>query len=78
MLLKKIYNKITAKRQHEKDLWFYVKMYDMESEVKYCMEYQNMSLEEAMMEWDIHPYDLTKTNNYVFCNKCKTLRRKDC
>ena len=60
MLLKKIYDKLTSKRQHQKDLWFYVKLYGMESEVKHCMKCQNMSLEEAMQEWDIYPYDLYK------------------
>jgi hypothetical protein len=29
----------------------------MESEVEYCMKHQNMSLEEAMQEWDIYPYN---------------------
>ena len=60
MLLKKIYDKLTSKRQHRKDLWFYVKLYGMESEVERCMKCQNMSLEEAMEEWDIYPYDLHK------------------
>lgn len=60
MLLKKIYDALTSKRQYKKDLWFYVKLYNMESEVNYCMKHQNMSLEEAMMEWDIYPYDLSK------------------
>jgi predicted RNase H-like HicB family nuclease len=31
----------------------------MESEVNTCMK-QGMSLEEAMQEWDIYPYDLHK------------------
>ena len=59
----KIINKIKqsiAKREHKKDLWFYVSLYGMESEVKYCMKYQNMSLEEAMKEWDIYPYESIK------------------
>jgi hypothetical protein len=59
MLLKKIYDKLTSKRQHQKDLWFYIKLYGMESEVNTCMK-QGMSLEEAMQEWDIYPYDLHK------------------
>ena len=59
MLLKKIYDKLTSKRQHRKDLWFYVKLYGMESEVNTCMK-QGMSLEEAMIEWDIYPYDSLK------------------
>jgi hypothetical protein len=29
----------------------------MRPEVEYCMKHQNMSLEEAMQEWDIYPYN---------------------
>ena len=57
MLLRKIYEAITSRRQYKKDLWFYVDLYSMRPEVEYCMKNQNMSLEEAMMEWDIYPYN---------------------
>lgn len=60
ILFKRLYNKITAKKQHIKDLWFMVDLYGMRSEVEYCIKYQHMSLEEAMQEWDIYPYDLQK------------------
>ena len=61
MLLKKIYDALTYKRQYKKDLQFYVDLYHMRPEVEYCIKHQNMSLEEAMVEWDIYPYDLIKT-----------------
>ena len=60
MLLRKIYEAITSKRQYKKDLWFYVDLYNMRPEVEYCIKHQNMSLEEAMIEWDIYPYDSFK------------------
>lgn len=59
-IIKRLYDKITAKRQHKKNLWFYVDLYNMRPEVEYCINHQNMSLEEAMMEWDIYPFDLSK------------------
>ena len=54
-----IINKLKQREQleYEKDLWFYVDMYNMRPEVEYCMKHQNMSLEEAMQEWDIYPYN---------------------
>ena len=61
-IFKRLYNKITARKQYIKDLWFYVDLYDMRPEVEYCIRHQNMSLEDAMMEWDIYPYDLQKIN----------------
>lgn len=60
MLLKKIINKIITKRQYKKNLWFYVDLYHLRPEVEYCIKYQNMSLEEAMQEWDIYPYESIK------------------
>lgn len=55
-----IFKRLKAKREHIKDLWFYVDLYNMRPEVEYCMKHQNMTLEEAMMEWDIYPYDSLK------------------
>lgn len=60
MGLKKIINKIASKRQYKKNLWFYVDLYHMRPEVEYCMKHQKMTLEEAMWEWDIYPYDSIK------------------
>lgn len=60
MLLRKIINKITSKKQYKKDLWFYVDLYNMRPEIEYCIKHQNMSLEEAMQEWDIYPYESIK------------------
>ena len=60
MLLRRIYEAVTAKRQYKKDLWFYVDLYNMRPEVEYCMKHQGMSLEEAMIEWDIYPYESIK------------------
>lgn len=59
-IIKCLYNKITARKQYIKDLWFMVDLYGMRSEIEYCMKNQHMSLEEAMQEWDIYPYDLSK------------------
>ena len=56
----KIFKQIKEHNEHIKRLWFYVHLYNMESEVKACMKHQHMSLEEAMMEWDIYPYDTDK------------------
>ena len=59
-LIRRLINKIRAKKEREKTLWWYVDFYNMRHEVEYCMKYQKMSLEEAMQEWDIYPYDLHK------------------
>ena len=59
-IIKCLYNKITARKQYTKYLWFYVDLYDMRPVVEYCIRYQHMSLEDAMIEWDIYPYDLSK------------------
>ena len=56
-LIRKIINKRKERREHERNLWFYVDLYNMREEVEYCIKHQRMSLEEAMKEWDIYPYD---------------------
>ena len=49
-IIKRLYNKITARKQYIKDLWFYVDLYDMRPEIEYCIKHEHMSLEDAMME----------------------------
>ena len=53
----KIFKQIKEHKEHNKRLWFYVDLYNMRPEVEYCIKHQSMSLEEAMIEWDIYPYN---------------------
>lgn len=57
-MFKKLIKRLKDKREYKKNLWSYVDLHNMRPEVEYCIKYQKMSLEEAMREWDIFPYNL--------------------
>ena len=59
-IITKLYNKITARKQYIKDLWFYVDLHNMRPEIEYCIKHEHMSLEDAMIEWDIFPYEFKR------------------